>query len=230
MEVAARCGRRGSASARGSNRASPAARRRREISTPLACALPLILSPTSSRPRPQSPVERRDQLAVGVRSASSAAARTGRCALCDDVGAVVLQALEERLPLGVDRRRVGLVAGVEVFDIGGIAAIEETRCGRKPRSRLGETFRSCPRRGMTPRVGRRSRSSRTRDRRPAAWLRSMTSGITDRLTRSQMIQGLNQPFSTSTSVLPSRAGDGETLMPAASIAAILSRRRPCRPR
>ena len=40
------------------------------------------------------------------------------------VGAV-LQAAEEGLPLGIDRIRVGLVAGVEVFDVGGVAAVEK---------------------------------------------------------------------------------------------------------
>ena len=35
-----------------------------------------------------------------------------------------------------------------------------------------------------------------------------------------MLEGRGYVFSTSTSVLPSRTGEGETLMPAASIAAI----------
>ena len=42
-----------------------------------------------------------------------------------DVAGVVLQALEEGLPFGIDRGRIGLVAGIEVIDIGGITAIEE---------------------------------------------------------------------------------------------------------
>ena len=37
----------------------------------------------------------------------------------------VLQAAEEVAPLGIDRIRVGLVAGVEVFDVGGVAAVEK---------------------------------------------------------------------------------------------------------
>ena len=35
------------------------------------------------------------------------------------------------------------------------------------------------------------------------------------------VQKLNQPFKTSTSVLPRRAGEGETRIPAASMAAVL---------
>src|SRR5262249_60691694 len=47
-------------------------------------------------------------------------ARGGR-----DVGAVVFEALEEGLPFAVERRRVGLVAGIEVLDVVGIAPVEE---------------------------------------------------------------------------------------------------------
>src|SRR6185503_4673156 len=42
-------------------------------------------------------------------------------------------------------------------------------------------------------------------------------------------QELNQDFSTSTKVLPIRAGDGETVMPAASMAAILDSASPLPP-
>ena len=45
------------------------------------------------------------------------------------VGAVVLEALEESLPFGIDRVPVGLVAGVEVLDVVGVAAIKERRAG-----------------------------------------------------------------------------------------------------
>ena len=47
----------------------------------------------------------------------------------EHIGAIILQALEECLPLGVDRLGVVLVAGMEVLDIVGIAAIEEGRVG-----------------------------------------------------------------------------------------------------
>src|SRR5690348_5579038 len=46
-----------------------------------------------------------------------------------DVAAIVFQALEKRLPRRIERFRVGLIAGVEVFDIGSIAAIEERGTG-----------------------------------------------------------------------------------------------------
>ena len=46
-----------------------------------------------------------------------------------DIGALVLQALEERLPVGIDRLGVGLVARIEVLDVVGIAAIEERGAG-----------------------------------------------------------------------------------------------------
>src|SRR5262249_12978291 len=47
-----------------------------------------------------------------------------------DVGAVVFQALEKRTPFGVNRGRVGLVARIEVLDVVGIAAVEETGAGK----------------------------------------------------------------------------------------------------
>ena len=49
--------------------------------------------------------------------------------VCHDVGALVLQALEERLPLGIDRGGVGLVAGIEVLEVVGIAAVKERGAG-----------------------------------------------------------------------------------------------------
>src|SRR4029079_14550535 len=45
----------------------------------------------------------------------------------------------------------------------------------------------------------------------------------------QFVQELNQPFRTSTSVFQIRAGDGDTLMPADSIAAILDGASPLPP-
>jgi hypothetical protein len=47
-----------------------------------------------------------------------------------DVGGAVLQARKEGLPLGVHRARIGLIAGVQVLDIGGVAAIEERTLGK----------------------------------------------------------------------------------------------------
>src|SRR5580704_2834701 len=43
------------------------------------------------------------------------------------------------------------------------------------------------------------------------------------------VQKLNQPFNTSARVRPSRAGDGETRMPAASMAAVLDSASPFPP-
>jgi hypothetical protein len=42
-----------------------------------------------------------------------------------DVGRLVLQALEEVLPFGVDRGRVLLVAGVDFVDVGGVCALQK---------------------------------------------------------------------------------------------------------
>ena len=67
--------------------------------------------------------QRRDQLAVGVRNIRPPPRRAAGVAL--DVALVVLQAFEERAPLGIDRGGIGFVAGVELFDIGGVAAIEK---------------------------------------------------------------------------------------------------------
>ena len=69
-------------------------------------------------------VERRDEIAARQRRPIGPGPRRAVRVLFN-VGSVVLQALEERLPLGIDRLRIGFVAGIEVFDIGGIAAIEE---------------------------------------------------------------------------------------------------------
>ena len=69
-------------------------------------------------------VERRDEIAARQRRPIGPAPRRA-ARVHFNVGSVVLQALEERLPLGIDRLRIDFVAGIEVFDIGGIAAIEE---------------------------------------------------------------------------------------------------------
>src|ERR1039458_6554960 len=74
------------------------------------------------------PVERGHQVAVRtqrpIRFLPGGAARA-----VDDVGARVLQALEKLPPLGIDRGRVALEFGVEVFDVGGVAAVEERGAG-----------------------------------------------------------------------------------------------------
>ena len=79
-------------------------------------------------------VERRDQLAVHlhrpVRPAPRRAARLG-----DHRVRRVLQPLEERAPLGVDRLGVAHVALVELLDVGRIGAVEE-RSRRESRVRV----------------------------------------------------------------------------------------------
>ena len=68
--------------------------------------------------------ERRDQFALrALRPVRPPPGRAGRGLA--DLGTAVLQALEERLPFGIDRGGVGQVAGVEVLDIGGVAAVQE---------------------------------------------------------------------------------------------------------
>ncbi|MEY9295032.1 hypothetical protein ABH979_008106 [Bradyrhizobium ottawaense] len=47
-----------------------------------------------------------------------------------DVGGLVVQALEELLPLGVDRGRVLLVAGVDFVDVGGVGALQKGGQGK----------------------------------------------------------------------------------------------------
>jgi hypothetical protein len=74
--------------------------------------------------------QRGDQLAVGMREIG----RLPRRPLRASCAVAVLQALEECLPLGIDRAGVGGVAGLEVFDVGGVAAIEKRRmCERSVR-------------------------------------------------------------------------------------------------
>ncbi len=53
----------------------------------------------------------------------------GAARVLDDVGAVFLQALEKIAPLGIDRGGVALEFRVEVFDVGGVTAIEEGSAG-----------------------------------------------------------------------------------------------------
>ena len=47
-----------------------------------------------------------------------------------DVGRAVFQALEELLPLGIDRTGILLIAGVEVVDIGGVGALQKRGEGK----------------------------------------------------------------------------------------------------
>src|SRR5271169_1175883 len=150
----------------------------------------------------------------------------------DDIARVVLEALEERLPLGVDRFWVGLVAGVEVFDVVGVAAVQK----------------GCEGEGS---VRVLARHGSVLERIPREWMRSKAQYLTDRLREAanrpgpalgnsllphlaigcgtEKTKGMNQAFNISASVLPRRAGDGETLIPADSMAAILDSASPLPP-
>jgi hypothetical protein len=69
-------------------------------------------------------VERRDQLApLGLRPV--ALLPRGAAGAARHVGGAVLEAREERLPFGIDRGRVDLVAGIQVLDVARVAAVQE---------------------------------------------------------------------------------------------------------
>ena len=69
-------------------------------------------------------VERGGQL-VARRQRPVVAAPGRPLGVLADVGRGVLQALEELLPLGVDRGGVFLVAGVDFVDVGGVGALQK---------------------------------------------------------------------------------------------------------
>jgi len=73
--------------------------------------------------------QRRNQFAVGVLEIRALPRRAAGA--LEDVAAFVLQALEERAPFGIDRRRIGLVARLELFDVGGVAAIKKRGAGKR---------------------------------------------------------------------------------------------------
>src|SRR4029453_2214370 len=106
-----------------------------ENSTPVACARALTLSPSVRSSSRQSP---------SSAATSSLRAGCGQCGCCHDApprppptpprapppgGALVLQALKERPPFGIDRSGVRLIAGIEILDVVGIAAVQERRAG-----------------------------------------------------------------------------------------------------
>jgi hypothetical protein len=94
-----------------------------------ALGLRLALDLVADRLLDLAPVasQRRNQFAIGMQQARPLPRRTA--GVLDDVGAVVLQALEEGAPLRIDRVRVGLVARMELFDVGGVAAIKKGSAG-----------------------------------------------------------------------------------------------------
>jgi hypothetical protein len=91
-----------------------------------ACRLRPRLDLVAERALQRLPVavERGDEFAArGLRPVCPLPRRPARARR--DGGGVVFEALEERLPFGVERRRIGLITGVEVLDVIGITAVEE---------------------------------------------------------------------------------------------------------
>src|SRR5262249_21743522 len=163
-------------------------------------------------------VERRDQIAIGPHRPVWLSPRRSARAFYD-VGLFVLQALEKSPPLGIDRGWVGFVFGVEAFDIGGISAIEERRVGQDGFGVLAAhgLILAGPEKRISPRP-KSGRSVRC----------GCCNSIYD-VRKSTKDLALNQDFRTSTSFLPILAGDGDTLIPADSIAAILDSASPLPP-
>ena len=69
-------------------------------------------------------VERRDEfVALGRRPTGPSPGGAAR--ILGYVTGIVLEALEERLPLGIDRLRIGLVTRIKLLNVRGIAAVQE---------------------------------------------------------------------------------------------------------
>ena len=95
-------------------------------------------------------VERRDQLAIGGLRPVAARCQLGPSAFFCDVGAGVFQPAEIARPGRVDAVRVRLVAGVELFDVVGVAAVEEG--GEQELFVLFLSGHRCFRRGLRPAI------------------------------------------------------------------------------
>ncbi len=95
----------------------------------LACALAAILSPTAFSTRAQLPSSAEVRSSRGV-SGQLSRSQDGPSAFFATSAGCVLQALEELLPVGVDRGGVRLVAGVEIVDVGGVGALQKRREGK----------------------------------------------------------------------------------------------------
>jgi hypothetical protein len=95
-------------------------------------ALGLGLAPdlVAKRPLDFAPVasQRGQEFAVGADQPRRLPGRP--VGVPGDIGPVVFEALEERLPFGIDRLRVELIAGLELLDIGGVAALKERSAGK----------------------------------------------------------------------------------------------------
>ena len=94
------------------------------LSVPLACALAAILVPTAFSTSAQLPSRAEVRSSCGV-SGQLSRPQDGPSAFLRTSAGRILQALEELLPLGVDRSRVFLVAGVDFVDVGGVCALQK---------------------------------------------------------------------------------------------------------
>src|SRR5262249_27743402 len=74
-------------------------------------------------------VERRGQV-IARRQRPVITAPRGARGVLFDVGPAVFQALEELLPLAIDRAGVLFVLGVEIVDIGGVGALQKRGKGK----------------------------------------------------------------------------------------------------
>src|SRR5579863_708435 len=139
---------------------------------------------------------------VARRQRPVVAAPGGPLGVFADFGRGVLQALEERLPLCVDRGRVTLITGVDFVHVGGVRALQK---GRKGKS----SVRVLARHGGVLVIF----TSRMEDG-AAAGPKSRTGRVVI-LTlfrtnyRGEKNEKMNYAFNFSTRVFPSRAGDGE---------------------
>src|SRR5882724_7292880 len=139
-----------------------------------------------------------------------------------DVGWRVLQAFEEFLPLGVDRGGVIFVAGVDFVDVGGVCALQkrgESKGGVRILARhRGVLVIFASRMVNGAAAGPQSRTSRVK--KPTLFKANI---------RAEKNQELNYDFNFSRRVFPSLAGDGETVIPADSMAAVFEPASPLPP-
>ena len=148
-------GRRGSSSGRGWNRASPGRPSSSETSTPRACAPALIFSPSCRLDARSSWCRRRRRSRRWRWSGQSLRRHFGPRASAITASFGSFSVAKKLAPAGIDRCRVLLVAGIEVFEVGGVAAVEEggllegfvrfSSCHLVSRGTAPRPFHSCAR-------------------------------------------------------------------------------------
>src|ERR1700682_5363985 len=166
-------------------------------------------------------VQRRGQIVARCQR-PVVAAPGGAFGVLLDVGGGVLQAFEEFLPIGIDRSRVLLVAGIEVIDVGGVGALQK---GREGKSGIRVLARHD---GVLVIFGSRVEDSATPIRKPDQRDKEPFT-LSGTNIPAEKNQELNYNFNFSARVCPRRAGDGETVIPAASMAAVLEPASPLPP-